>query len=405
MRKRIVVVGSNFAGLTAALKIKEQLRDAHEVAVYSKSPDFLFMPSMIWVPFGLRDRKQITFPLAPLYKKKEVEFTLGEVTQFDLEQRQIRFSPGAGAGSEQTAGYDYLVIATGPELNYEAVPGLGPRQGHTQSIFAWEDAAAAHTAFERWLAKPGPVVIGAVQGASCFGAAYEFLFNFAYQLRRHKLEKKVPLTYMTAEPFLAHFGLGGFGNAQKMTEQFFKMLGIQAELNAKVREITQDEIRLEDGRKLPFTYSMLAPAFRGVPAVRAAKDITNQGGWVKTDGYYRTEPYSEVYAAGVAVALNPPAETPVPCGVPKTGYLSEEMAKVAAHNIVADIQGHHKVALPPGSIDAKCVLDAGNMGIIMSADHFLEPREHTWLIPGPEAHWAKLAFEKYFLTTRKRGMV
>jgi len=103
------------------------------------------------------------------------------------------------------------------------------------------------------------------------------------------------------------------------------------------------------------------------------------------------------------VAVSQPDRTPVPCGVPKTGYLSEEMAKVVAHNIAADIRGERPIMLSPGSIDAKCVLDAGNTGMIMTADHFLEPRTHAWLIPGPEAHWAKLAFEKYFLTTRSHG--
>lgn len=96
---------------------------------------------------------------------------------------------------------------------------------------------------------------------------------------------------------------------------------------------------------------------------------------------------------------------PVPCGVPKTGYLSEEMARVVAHNIVATIRDEKLVALPPASIDAKCVLDAGNNGIIMTSDHFLEPRSHAWLVPGPEAHWAKLAFEKYFLATHRRGHI
>lgn len=138
---------------------------------------------------------------------------------------------------------------------------------------------------------------------------------------------------------------------------------------------------------------MLAPSFLGARAVRELKEITTPTGFV------------EIYAAGVAVAMAPPGKTEVPCGVPKTGYLSEEMAKVVVHNIVADIRGGAKLALAPAAIDAKCVLDAGNNGIIMSADRFLEPRKHAWLIPGPEAHWAKLAFEKYFLATRKRGWV
>jgi sulfide:quinone oxidoreductase len=210
---------------------------------------------------------------------------------------------------------------------------------------------------------------------------------------------------VTAEPFLAHFGIGGFGNGTKMTEMFFKHLNIDGVTNARVTEITRDEVHLDDGRRIPFRYAMFAPSFLGVDAVRALEEIVTPAGFVRVGPTYQTERYPDVYAAGVAVQVDPPQKTKVPCGVPKTGYLSEEMARVVAHNIVATIHDEPLIRLPPGSIDAKCVLDAGNNGIIMSSDHFLQPRTHEWLIPGPEAHWAKLAFERYFLSTHQRGKV
>jgi sulfide:quinone oxidoreductase len=397
-KKRIVVIGGSFAGMTAAIEMKQKLGDSHEVVVISKAKDFLFMPSLIWVPFGKRTRADITFPLEPVFERKGVAFRNAEVSQIELDARVVEDKSG------KRIGYDYLVIATGPKLDYAAVPGLGPT-GHTQSIFTWDDADRARDAFERFVADPGPVVVGGVQGASCFGAAYEFLFNMSYELKKRGLASRAPLTYVTAEPFLAHFGIGGFGNGTKLTEMFFRHSNIDGVTNAMVREFTKDEVHLEDGRRVPFKYAMFAPRFVGVDPVRALTEITNAGGFVKVGPEYHTEAYPEVYAAGVAVAVDPPQKTPVPCGVPKTGYLSEEMARVVAHNIVASIRGERLIGLSPGSIDAKCVLDAGNNGIIMTSDHFLEPREHAWLIPGPEAHWAKLAFERYFLATHKRGQV
>ena len=84
------------------------------------------------------------------------------------------------------------MIATGPANNWSAVAGLGPYEGHTQPIFGIDDAERTALAFQEFLNEPGPVVIGAVQGASCFGAAYEFLFNFSYQLKRHGIKRQVP---------------------------------------------------------------------------------------------------------------------------------------------------------------------------------------------------------------------
>ena len=396
--KSIVIIGSNFAGYTAALDLRERLGDEHNIIVISDKERFLFMPSLIWLPFGLRKAEDISFPLGPVFEKKGVSFHHAKVTSIDLAARKVHTS-------DWSESYDYLVIATGPRMDYAAVPGLGPQNGFTQSIFSLPEAELAGQAFEAFLDDPGPVVIGAVQGAACFGAAYEFLFNFAHQIRKRGLEKRVPLTYLTPEPYLGHFGIGNFGKAKPMTEWFMNHLGIETRVNKAVQEIQAGRIVLVDGEELPFKYAMLAPAFLGVEPVAALKDITSPRGFVKVNDRYQTEAHPEVYAAGVAVHMDPPGPTPVPCGVPKTGYLSEEMAKIVAHNIQADIEGTEKIGLAPGAIDAKCVLDAGNTGIIMTSDHFLEPREHAWLIPGPEAHWAKLAFEKYFLYSRSHGTV
>lgn len=397
MRQRIVVVGSSFAGYTAALELRKRLGDAHPITVISKSDTFLFMPSLIWVPFGLRERAQISFPLAPVYRKKRIDFRHAEVTAIRPDERRVEFD----GGSEP---YDYLVIATGPKNHYEAIPGLGPVAGCTQSIFGWDDALRARAAYRAFLEKPGPVVIGAAQGASCFGAAYEFLLNFAHQRKKAGLAKRAPLTWLTSEPFAGHFGMGGFGSAQPLLARFFEKLGIEVVANAAIDKVEPGEIQLVGGRALSFAYAMIAPPFQAVDAVRACEALTvKPAGWVEIDDHYRHRVHREVFAAGVTVFLPPPQPTPIPTGVPKTGYMSEEMGRIVAHNIAADIRGEPLVSLPPGAIDAKCVLDAGSTGVIMSGDRMLAPRKHAWLVPGPEAHWAKLAFEKYFLATRRRG--
>jgi len=107
----------------------------------------------------------------------------------------------------------------------------------------------------------------------------------------------------------------------------------------------------------------------------------------------------------VAVYVPPAGETPVACGVPKTGYPSEVMAKTAAANIAADIKGSEHKTMPFSLIHAYCIMDTGNMGMLILGDHMLGARHLEFIIPGPQAHWAKLAFEKYFLYTRKHGHV
>jgi sulfide:quinone oxidoreductase len=397
-RQRIVIVGSSFAGFTAAMELGKRLNGRHDVVVVSDREQFIFIPSLIWVPFGKRVGDDISFPLAPIYRKKGIRFMHATATRFDLAGRLVETTEGP-------QGYDYLLIATGPKPDYDMIPGLGPEGGYTVSICTLEHAEAAASVWQALLADPGPVVIGVTQDAACFGAAYEFLFNVRHQLARRGLEERCPLTFVTAEPFLGHFGIGGFGKAQEMTEMFFKRLGITAVTNASIERVEPGVVHLGDGRELPFKFAMLIPRFLGVDAVRSSPSLGNAAGFIEVDDGFRLPAHPEVYAAGVAVAVSPPEPTPIPTGVPKTGYTSEEMARVAAHNIVAAIDGGPEVRLPFTAIDAKCILDAGSTGIIMLSDKILAPRKHQWLIPGPEAHWAKVAFERYFLATRRRGRV
>jgi len=397
-RKRIVVVGTSFAGYTGAIELKEQLGSDHEVTVIAPSPQFVFIPSLIWVPFGLREADDISFDVRPVYEERGIRFVHASAQSFDLANRVVRTT----AGDEP---YDFLLIATGPKPDFEYVEGLSP-EGHSLSICTIDHAMETRQAWERLVADPGPVVIGAIQGAACFGAAYEFVFNMRYRLKKAKVADRAPSSFLTAEPFLTHFGIGGFGNAEKMAKKMFEMYGIKWHTSAVVRRVTADGVELESGETLPSKFTMLIPRFLGVDAVRATPGLANKAGFIETNDYYQHPKHPEVFAAGVAVHVPPPGETPVPCGVPKTGYPSEQMAKIAAHNIIVTVRGKGEMeSLPFGEIRALCIMDTGNMGMMIIGDHMLSPRGHEAIIPGPQAHWAKIGFEKYFLATRRRGSV
>jgi hypothetical protein len=84
--------------------------------------------------------------------------------------------------------------------------------------------------------------------------------------------------------------------------------------------------------------------------------------------------------------------------------MSEVMAKVAAQNIAADITGGEHVEKPFGEISALCIMDAGTQGVFMVGDHIFRPRQREWLIPGPWSHWAKMAFERYYIEKMRWGL-
>ena len=394
----VLVLGGNFGGLTAALAVQHELDGDVEVRVVSASDQFLFNPSLIWLPFGKRKAADITFPLTPTFEAHGIDFVHGEATDLDFANKKVTTSAG-------TYGYDYLVIATGYRNDYDVVPGLGPG-GNAYGITTLEDAIRAGEGWQRFLKAPGDIVVGATQGAGCFGAAYEYLFNLSHQLRKAGIKKQVKLSFVSPEPFLGHFGIGGLPHGESLLGMFLKKEGIEAHIDVGVARVEEGRVVLADDRSIPFSYAMFVPPFLGQEVVRTATEIADAKGYVKVRDTYQSEPYDEVYAVGIAAAVPVPWQTSTPLGIPKTGFPTERMAHVAAKNIAAQIRGEQPHAHEEfGDIPAVCVMDAGNNGVIMLADKMLPPRKHGLLIPGPQAHAMKLAFEKYFIWKARHGYV
>jgi sulfide:quinone oxidoreductase len=396
MRKKVLVLGGNFGGLTAALAVNHELEGDVDVTVVSANDHFLFTPSLIWLPFGKREREDISFPVAPTLESHGIEFVHGAADRVDPVARHVYVDA-------IRLSYDYLVIATGYRNKDDVVPGFAE---NANTITTLAEAERTGTAWRRYLEDPGDIVIAATQGAGCFGAAYEFLFNTAYQLRKAKLHKQVKLTYVTAEPFLGHFGIGGLPHGEQLLGMFLRKEGIEARVSVGIDHIDQGAAVLASGETLPFSFGMVVPPFLGQDFLANADSLTDEKNYVKVRDTYQSEKYDDVYAVGVAAAVEVPWQTPTPVGIPKTGFPTEVMAHTAASNIAAQIRGDApSQSRAFGDIKAVCVMDAGNNGVIILADKMLPPRKHGVLIPGPQAHLMKLGFEKYFLWKMRNGYV
>jgi sulfide:quinone oxidoreductase len=108
-----------------------------------------------------------------------------------------------------------------------------------------------------------------------------------------------------------------------------------------------------------------------------------------------------VFSVGVCVAIPPMGKTPVPVGVPKTGFMIESMVTAAVHNIDRLICGGQPDAV--GTWNAVCLADFGDSGIAFVAQPQIPPRNVNWSSSGKWVHLAKIAFEKYFLHKIRSG--
>jgi sulfide:quinone oxidoreductase len=399
----IVVLGAGIGGMPLAYEMKEKLHRGDHITVVSNNANFHFVPSNPWVAVNWRKRASIELAAGPHLAKKGIAFNSSGAKRVHPERNQVELGDGS------TIAYDILVIATGPRLAFEEIEGMGP-QAHTQSICHVDHAVAAGRAWESFVTKPGPIVVGAVQGASCFGPAYEFAFIMDTDLRRRKIRDRVPMTFVTAEPYIGHLGLGGVGDSKNLLESALRARHIKWICNAKVTKVESDKVLVtehdESGQPkrehaLPFVYSMLLPAFKGIDAVIGIEGLANPRGFVVIDEHQRNPKFHNIYAVGVCVAIPPVEVTPVPTGAPKTGYMIESMVTATVHNIRDQLDG--KAPTAKATWNAVCLADFGDTGVAFVALPQIPPRNVNWFSEGKWVHLAKVAFERYFMGKMRRG--
>lgn len=417
----VVVLGAGISGHTAALHLKRMLgrRGGHTVTVVSPNSQWNWIPSNIWVGVGKMEKKDVVFPLAPVYARKGIAFRQAKAVairpQGDAEDPRgavdiVHTSPDR-AGVEERVRYDYLINATGPRLRFEATEGLGP-EGHSLSVCTADHAIeAAHRlteTIERLKAgEEQTLVVGMGHGTcTCEGAAFEYVFNVDHQLREAGVRDRARLVYLTNEAALGDFGVGGMTfeeqgfqtTSELWTASLFRERGVEPILGAHVERVEEGLVHYEtlDGEhhELAFDFAMLLPPFGGVPLAaydREGNDITSElfapSGFMKVDADYTAKPFEEwrasdwpetyqvpgydnVFAVGIAFAPPHPISRPLKSvngtaiapSPPRTGMPSGVMGKTVARTIVDRIKSGvtapaHTASM--AAMGAACVASAG----------------------------------------------
>jgi sulfide:quinone oxidoreductase len=417
---RVVVLGAGISGHTAALHLRRKLGKQHEVVVVSPNSNWNWIPSNIWVGVGKMGKEQVTFELAPVYRKKGIVFRQAKAVAIRPEGAEsspkpcvdvVHTSPGR-QGEAESITYDYLINATGPKLNFGATPGLGPDGGHTVSVCTYGHAEEAARKLDEVIArlKRGErqrLVIGVGHGTcTCEGAAFEYTFNVEHELRQAGVRDLAEIVYLTNEYELGDFGVGGMSfsqngfvtTSQLWTESLFRERGVRSILQAHVQRVEEGTLFYEtlDGTEaeLSFDFAMLLPPFRGQDLqafARDGSDITDQvfapSGFLKVDADYTPKPFEEWKASdwpstyvspmfpnvfGVGIAFAPPHPISVPRkspngtvispAPPRTGMPSGLMGRAVAQSITDMIE--KGVAVPThrasmAEMGAACVASAG----------------------------------------------
>jgi sulfide:quinone oxidoreductase len=416
---RLVILGAGIAGQTAALHAKKKVGKKHEIIVISPNSKWNWIPSNIWVGVGLMEEKDVTFELAPIYKRKGIKHYQAKATAIFPEGQNENSQPFIEAeytspnnkGEKVKIEYDYLLNATGPKLNFGATEGLGPEH-NSLSVCTAGHAAETAVELEKIILemKNGnkrTIVIGTGHGmATCQGAAFEYIFNVEFELRRRGVRNNARIIWITNEHELGDFGMGGMHikkggyitHSRVFTESLFTERGIEWITRSHVKKVDPGKLVYEnlDGEEgtLQFDFSMLIPPFSGVGLSaydRDGKDISDKlfakNGFMKVDANYDQKPYEEwspddwpknyqnpdynnIFAVGIAFApphsISKPMTnihgTPIFPTPPRTGMPSGVMAREVVMSIIDLMDGKSQVPTKEASMAnmaAACIASAG----------------------------------------------
>ena len=415
---RIVILGAGAAGHTAARHLGRVLKKEHKIIVVTPNSKWNWIPSNIWVGVGEMTPDQVTFELAPVYKKLGVEYCQAKALAIHPEGGEasetpyvdIEYTGPDNMGEAGTVEYDYLINATGPKLNFAATEGLGP-DGFTASVCTAQHAVEANEWLQKEIAemkagKTKNIVIGTGHGmCTCQGAAFEYIYNVEHILREEGVRDKASLTWISNEYELGDFGMGGvhikrggyITNGKVFAESLMVERGIKWITRAHVSKIEKGKIHYEtlDGEinELEFDFSMLIPPFAGVGLKsynKQGEDITDTmfapNALMKVDGDYTARPYDEwsaadwpktyqtplynnIFAAGIAFApphliskpMQSPNGTPINPTPPRTGMPSSNIGKAIALSIRDMLNGAdsptHTASM--AEMGAACVASTG----------------------------------------------
>ncbi len=471
---KIVVLGAGISGHTAVSYLSKYLKKEHEVVMVTPNSNYQWIPSNIWVGVGLMTPDQIKFKLAPVYKKLGVVYKQALAVSIHPEgdaandKGFVAIKYVDEEAKEEKVTYDFLINATGPKLNFEATEGLGPNK-FTESVCTYHHAAHAWEKLQESIKKmengeKQTFLVGTGHPlATCQGAAFEYILNIAFEVKKRKLMHLADFWWISNEYEVGDFGMGGayvkrngyITPTKIFTESILKEYGINWIKRAGVTKVEKGLVHYEnlDGefKTINFDFAMLIPGFAGAGMKaynKNNKDITEQlfvaNGMMKVDADYTPKPYEEwkaedwpstyqntayenIYAAGIAFApphgMSKPMQSPNGTKIfptpPRTGMPSGVIGKIVAQNIMhaiktGKIEHPHKASM--AKMGAACIVSAGygltkGQAAVMTVNPIVPDWEKypqwgrnikdTVGVVGTAGHWMKLFMHYMFLYKAK----
>ena len=369
---RITVAGAGFAAITGVRELRKQLPDAKITLVAPKS-EFVYLPSLIWVPYGLREGDDLRYPILPLLAKLKVNYVRGSVTGISADGRTLQTNTGDIEN-------DALLIATGGRY-IKKLPGI------ENVITICEGVEAAEKMGERLRALDGGTIAMGFGGnpkepsAMRGGPMFELLFGMDTWLRKQGRRDKFRLVFFTPAPRPGQ-RLGDKAVDKLLDE--LKKRGIETHLGHKLQSFENSVVKTEGG-EISADLILFMPGMTGPAWLQGTPLPISPGGMITADAMAQVEGMKQVYVAGDAGSF------PGPEWMPKQAHMADLQATAAAKNIALNLDG--KPASEKFKVELLCIIDTLDKGMLV-----YRGEKRSMALPSMRPlHWAKSYFEKRYL--------
>jgi len=369
MSKRITIIGTGFAGLAAAEKYRK-LDPSAEITMIGKAQEFVYLPSLIWIPSGKRKGSDIVVPLASFFKRRNIKFHQGAATGVENGGRTVITENGKVEN-------DGLVIACGGRF-IKKLPGI------EHAITPCEGVKSAEAIRDRLknLKAGSTVAIGFAgnpkePSAMRGGPMFEFLFGIDKQLRAEGRRDDITVAFFCPAP------KPGIRLGEKAVDALLgrmKKQNIDIHIGHKMKKFEADKV-ITEGGEFRADLILFMPGMTGNKWFANTDLPLSEGGMIKANEMCQVDGLEHVYVAGDSGSY------PGPGWMPKQAHMAELQARAGAQNLFDELSGGK--AQEKFKTELICIVDSGNKGALV----FRSPKRSIMLPNMRILHWAKRIFE------------
>lgn len=354
MKKHILIIGGGFAGINLVKSIARNKN--FRITLVDRNNYHFFPPLIYQVATAFIEPSHISYPFRKLFARYDnVNYHMGSLINVNTESQHIETDTGE-------ISYDYLVIALGTETNFFGLENVEkcalPMKTIHEALYLKNhllmslEKAARNKNLNRAERLQNIVIAGGgPTGVELAGMIAEM---GAYIAEKEYPEIELNLSHLYLVDALPTLLSPMSDTAKKTAYENLKKLGVNILLNVSVKDYSDGNVILSDGKKIKtesliWTSGVIGHKVPGIPETCIGK-----GRRLLVDEYNRVLGLENIYALGdICLHLS---DKNFPKGHPQVAQVAIQQAKLAAKNI---IRQEKKETLQPFTYN-----DKGSMAII-----------------------------------------